>query len=194
MSSNDPQHPSMAGDPNPDPTDVRGRRIGAYFIDFAVLLIPSIFITFFFLEKRADAATCDDINANLELCFAIGDDIFAATDGRVVAMQFFTALLGIAYFVFLQGSSGWTVGKRLVGIRVVNESGAVCGIPKAFVRYLPLLVPALIPGAGWLLGGLIAIVEFILILSHKRHQRMGDLMAKTFVVRQDAVGAPVPYR
>jgi uncharacterized RDD family membrane protein YckC len=177
-----------------DPTDVRGRRIGAVFIDFAILLIPSVLISFAFLEKRTDVTACNQVAANFKSCLTVGDNVYVATGGRLFAWQAFSALLGVVYFVLLQGRTGWTPGKRIVGVRVVDTTGAVCGTPRAFVRYLPLLVPALIPAVGPILGGLIALAEFILILAHRRHQRMGDLFAKTFVVREEAVGHPIPER
>lgn len=190
MSSDISPHPSVAVDL--DPTNVRGRRIGAVFIDFALLLIPQLLIASASLEKRTDVTSCDQIEASLKSCFALNDEVYAATGGRLVGWQMLSALVAVAYYVILQGMTGWTIGKRLVGIRVVDANGAICGIPRGFVRYLPLLIPALIPAVGPFIGFLIALAEFILILAHRRHQRMGDLMAKTFVVRQDAVGQAVP--
>ena len=196
MSSDTPPSlsPVAAGAPDldPDPTNVRGRRIGAVFIDFAVLLIPLFVIFFASLEKRTGVTSCDQIEASLKSCLTLGNDVYAATGSQVVGYQLMSALLALAYYVILQGMTGWSLGKRMVGIRVVNATGAVCGIPRAFVRYLPFLIPALIPAVGPILGGLIALAEFILILAHRRHQRMGDLMAKTYVVRREAVGQPVP--
>jgi uncharacterized RDD family membrane protein YckC len=189
-----PPNPMNVENAGSDPTDVRGRRIGAVFIDVAVLLIPIILINFAFLEKRSDLPSCEQVDGTLKSCFQLGDNYYVATDGRVLASQAVGALLGIAYFVVLQGLTGWTVGKKLVGIRVVNAAGAICGLGKAFVRYLPFLIPALIPAVGPFLGILIVIAEFILILAHARRQRIGDLIAKTFVIRQDAVGWPVPER
>lgn len=196
MSTNYPPPPPTLGDAGyeaaGDPTDVRGKRIGAVFIDFAVLIIPYLLITFAFLEKRTDISSCDQLDNSLKTCFELGDDFYVATDGRVFASQLVSALLGIAYYVILQGQTGWTVGKLLVGIRTVKADGAICGIPKAFLRYLPLLIPVLIPAVGPLLGSLVGIAEFILILAHRRRQRMGDLLAKTYVIAKDAVGRPVP--
>ena len=193
-SDNPPSLPPVAPgapDPDSDPTNVRGRRIGAVFIDFALLLIPLFVIFFASLEKRTDVTSCDQIEASLKSCLTLGNDVYAATGGQVVGYQLMSALLAVAYYVILQGMTGWSLGKRMVGIRVVDATGAVCGIPRAFVRYLPFLIPALIPAVGPILGGLIALAEFILILAHRRHQRMGDLMAKTYVVRREAVGQPV---
>jgi uncharacterized RDD family membrane protein YckC len=171
-----------------DPTNVRGSRIGAALLDVLVLLVPYVVIAFLFLEKRDDITSCDQITASLKTCVGSGDNFYVATDGRVLAWQVLNVLLGVAYFVFFQGRTGWTVGKRAVGVRVVDGDGGVCGLKRAFIRYLPFLVPALIP----VVGALIALVEFILILAHPRHQRMGDIFAKTFVVRQEAVGRRVP--
>jgi uncharacterized RDD family membrane protein YckC len=193
LSNDNPPLPArLAGDRDPDPTNVRGRRIGAVFIDFALLLIPSLLIASWSLEKRTDVTSCDQVEASIKSCITLGNDIYVATGGRIVAWQLLSALLGVVYYVILQGLTGSTIGKRLVGVRVVDAAGAVCGVPRAMVRYLPLLLPALIPVVGPALGGLIALAEFILILANRRHQRMGDLMAKTFVVRHEAVGQPVP--
>ncbi len=191
MSSDAPSAPD-ATEHDPDPTNVRGRRIGAVFIDAAVLAIPSILILAWALEKRTDVTSCDQIQASLKTCLLLGDDVYAATDDRVIGWQLLSALLAVTYYVILQGFTGWTVGKRLVGIRVVDADGTICGIPRGFIRYLPLFIPALIPGVGPILGFLVGITEFVLILAHRRHQRMGDLFARTFVVRQSAVGRPVP--
>lgn len=169
-----------------------GRRIGAAAIDVALLILPSLVIQFLFLEERTDIASCADVRASLQTCFELGDRIFVATGGRMIAWQLTAALLGLLYYVVLQGRTGWTPGKRIVGIRVVSGDGAICGLRRAFVRYLPLLLPALIPVVGFVFGAVVALVEFVLILAHRRHQRMGDLFAKTYVVAQEAVGNPVP--
>ena len=175
-----------------DPTTVRGKRIGAAFIDGALLILPSLVIAFSFLEERTDLTSCEQVSASFKSCLTVGDSLYVATGGRLVAWQLAAAVLGVLYYVVLQGKTGWTPGKRMVGIRVVDGNGAICGMRRAFVRYLPFLVPALIPAVGFIFGALIALAEFILILAHRRHQRMGDMFAKTYVIRQDAVGNPVP--
>lgn len=175
-----------------DPTNVRGKRIGAVFIDAALLILPSLVIAFSFLKERADLTSCEQVSASFKSCLEVGDRLYVATGGRLIAWQLTAVLLGLLYYVVLQGKTGWTPGKRMVGIRVVDGNGAICGMRRAFVRYLPFLVPALIPAVGFIFGALIALAEFILILAHRRHQRMGDLFAKTYVVSQSAVGSQVP--
>ena len=64
-------------------------------------------------------------------------------------------VLAIAYFTFFEGSaSGQTVGKRALGIRVLDFGhGGAIGYPRAFVRYLGRYVSflALLLGYLWML-------------------------------------------
>ena len=64
-------------------------------------------------------------------------------------------LLGIAYFVYLDGSpSGQTIGKRMVGIRVIDfGTGGPIGYGRALVRWLVGIVAALacLIGYFWML-------------------------------------------
>ena len=174
-----------------DPREVRGRRIGAVFIDAALLIVPSVLIAFAFLEKRTDISACGDIDTTLKSCFKAGDNFYVATDGRFLAWQGVSLLLGFAYYALLQGSTGWTLGKLMVGVRVVDRTGSRCGVGRAFLRYLPFLGPALVPVVGGIIVILMSIAEFVLILAHPRSQRLGDMLGKTYVIAADAVGHPV---
>ncbi len=64
-------------------------------------------------------------------------------------------LLGLAYFVYLEGStSGQTVGKKLLNIRVVDaESGGPIGYGRALLRYVARIVSAIpcLLGYFWML-------------------------------------------
>jgi uncharacterized RDD family membrane protein YckC len=79
------------------------------------------------------------------------------------------ALFGLLYTLFADGlEGGQSIGKRLVGIRVVSmETGAPCTFAQSFVRNLLLM----------LLGP----IDWIFILG-ERHQRLGDKAAGTIVV------------
>lgn len=88
-------------------------------------------------------------------------------------------LFGWSYFIVLEWLwNGQTVGKRLFGLRVINEDGSPARFVAVFVRNLVRLADFLPAFYGF---GLLAIV-----LS-PRSQRLGDLAAGTFVVR-----APTP--
>ena len=102
--------------------------------------------------------------------------VVEATGGVVIGIVLFTAVLfGWAYFILLEWLwNGQTLGKRLFGLRVINEDGSPARFFAVFVRNLVRVVDFL-PGLYGL--GLVSIV-----LS-SRSQRLGDLAAGTFVVR-----------
>ncbi len=79
-----------------------------------------------------------------------------------------------AYYVLMEGLIGQTVGKMLVGIRVIGEAtGRPPGISGAILRTLLRLVDGLF---GYLLG-------YLVVLASPKRQRLGDMAAHTLVVR-----------
>jgi len=78
-----------------------------------------------------------------------------------------------AYFILMEAYVGWTVGKRILGMRVVDGTGNKIGFSKSLIRNLLRLVDGL-PALN--------ILGIILIAYSPRGQRFGDLIAKTFVV------------
>lgn len=83
---------------------------------------------------------------------------------------------GLLYHVLLEGRWGQTLGKRLLGIVVVREDGEPCTYAAATIRTALRLADAL-PVAY--------IVGLVAIGLTERHQRLGDLLAGTIVVRTD---------
>jgi uncharacterized RDD family membrane protein YckC len=81
--------------------------------------------------------------------------------------------LGVAYYTLCEAATGATLGKRMVGIRVVDEDGARVTFGAAVVRNLLRLVDCLF---FYLVGALFA-------LNSPRGQRLGDRAAHTVVVR-----------
>jgi uncharacterized RDD family membrane protein YckC len=77
-----------------------------------------------------------------------------------------------AYFVLCHGTSGQTLGKRLLGARVLDESGAPIGYLRALGRCLATIVAAVPFGLGLVMAGF-------------RRDRRGlhDFLAGTRVVR-----------
>lgn len=102
--------------------------------------------------------------------------IVEGTGGVLLGVVLFTAVLfGWAYFIFLEWLwNGQTLGKRVFGLRVINEDGSPARFIAVFVRNLVRVVDFL---PGFYGFGLLSIV-----LS-SRSQRLGDLAAGTFVVR-----------
>ncbi|AKF07765.1 RDD family protein [Sandaracinus amylolyticus] len=76
---------------------------------------------------------------------------------------------------------GQTIGKRAVGLRVLDERGFRIGFVQAVVRNL-VRVADLLPGL-YLVGGVSALVDV-------RGRRLGDLAAGTIVVRERPRPAP----
>ncbi len=89
------------------------------------------------------------------------------------------------YFIFFEGlRRGQTPGKRMVGIRVLMDTGHAVTPAAAAVRNLLRLADFLPP--PYLLGT-------VLVAFHPRGKRLGDLFAGTIVVR-DRPGEVMPER
>ena len=82
--------------------------------------------------------------------------------------------LGVAYYTVCEAAAGATLGKRMVGIRVVGEDGENLTLGAALVRNLIRIVDSLF----FYFGG------FMFALTSKRGQRLGDRAAHTIVVRR----------
>ena len=79
-----------------------------------------------------------------------------------------------AYFILMEAYVGWTVGKKILGMRVIDEAGNKIGLSKSVLRNLLRLVDGL-PA--------FSILGIILIASSEKGQRFGDRIAKTYVIR-----------
>ena len=96
----------------------------------------------------------------------------------VFPFAFFAAVLGgslgfCAYTVATEYGMGQTVGKRIVGLQVVRESGAPISLGQAIVRLLPVAFQFY-----W--------VDVLFALFTDRRQRAFELLSKTRVVRATA--------
>ena len=79
-----------------------------------------------------------------------------------------------AYLIFMEGYVGWTMGKRIMGMRVVDGNGNKIGFSKSVIRNLLRLVDGL-PAFN--------ILGIILIVRSRTGQRFGDRVAGTYVFR-----------
>ncbi len=85
-------------------------------------------------------------------------------------------LIVFAYFTLMEGYRGQTVGKMLLGIKVIREdNGEVPGLKVAAIRTILRLIDVL--PAAYLVG-------FIAVLISAKNQRLGDMAANTLVVRK----------
>jgi uncharacterized RDD family membrane protein YckC len=102
-----------------------------------------------------------------------GGGFFAAYFGSILVVS----LLGIAYYIFLNGSErGQTVGKMAMKIAVRDEAtGGSIGYGKAAIRYLVILalsIPCGIP----------LLIDFLFPLWDDKRQTIHDKAVKSLVV------------
>ena len=102
---------------------------------------------------------------------------------RTIGQRVFFLFFGLAVFLVINGyllaKRGQTVGKKLVGTRIVtNTVGQILSLGKVFgLRYLPLSVIAQIP----IVGSLFCLAD-ILFIFRKDKRCIHDLIAGTKVV------------
>lgn len=83
--------------------------------------------------------------------------------------------LALAYYAILERATGRTIGKELLGIRVVRADGAPIGWRESLARNLIRVVDGL---PVFYLVGLVAVA------ASRHDQRLGDMAAGTVVIRE----------
>jgi uncharacterized RDD family membrane protein YckC len=179
---------------NPDPTAVMGRRIGAVTIDGAIIYIPlwiwlgSQFTSREMVSADAAEAYCSAFNDRVEngACVNVDDQVYsdARFGDHLSDLSGLGLLAAFVMYVGVQSIAGASVGKLLTGIRVVDEEGTKAASWRVLVRWLMWIVD----GLPFLVGPLVGLITG---LTSTGHRRVGDMVAKTYVVRKAAVGQPV---
>ncbi|MGQ9514087.1 MAG: RDD family protein [Thermoproteota archaeon] len=81
----------------------------------------------------------------------------------------------VFYFGYFEGTSGQTIGKQIIGIKVVDEQTlAVVDIGRALIRNVIRIIDFL---------PLFYIIGILLISTNPKKQRLGDMIAKTVVLK-----------
>lgn len=135
------------------------------------------------IGRRAAAILVDGL-VLFAAFWAIGTVIAALTGGltaggfELTGAPAFVAMLaylvvGFGYFIGLEERYGRTLGKHLLGLRVVNEDGTPIGMGASILRNVVRVVDGLFFYA----------VGAVSILVSGRKQRLGDHVANTVVVR-----------
>ena len=138
-----------------DPTEVVGRRIGALLID------SILFFVLFIVMGIATGGGHKSSNG-------------ASVNLTGPAFLLFVAIT-LLYFALCEGNGGQTLGKKLLGIRVVSEDGSKPSWGQITGRTLLRLVDSL---PAFYILGLIS----VLATGRGRRQRIGDMAAHTRVV------------
>ena len=94
---------------------------------------------------------------------------------------------------------GRSLGKKAVGLRVsaIDGRGQAAITRDSIIRNIPLAMAYglfMIPYAGWVLGPLALVVEWLTALGDEKGMRIGDLLAGTYVVLEAPVAAEAEPR
>lgn len=90
---------------------------------------------------------------------------------RAIQLVWWVALAVLVLaMLFRDGFRGRSIGKQLLGLRLLTPRGEGCGYTRSFVRNIPLIVP------GWNL------LEVLLVLAGRN--RTGDRIARTSVTEE----------
>jgi serine/threonine-protein kinase len=168
-----------------------GRRIVAVLVDWAMIFLLAGFLfvgmvieSYDEVERPAGSGsssveyTCRTFASEYPSCIRIGDTIYGSAS-QTLSYAPFAVGSAVLVLVVLQGLTGATVGKLLVGLRVVDRDGRPPGLRQALVRTLLLVIdgfPWVVPLLGWLVAA-----------TNARHRRVGDFAAGTMVVRRRAL-------
>lgn len=152
--------------------DVLLRRIIAYFIDLAMIMLYFFSISIFF-EKLSTYYT------NYSEFISIIKQVF------ILPGFFYTLILEVLY-------NGRTIGKKITGIKVVKINGYFPSFVDYFIRWIfriieiypfivaYLVIPSEIALYFVFLSGSIA---FFVIMMNKKSQRLGDIIAGTVIIK-----------
>ena len=112
--------PAAGGYGAPAPYAEWIKRVGGYLVDVAVL-VPAYLVGF------------------LGAAIASADNDAMSILGALIAIAGYLAAIGVAIWnmIFRQGRTGWSIGKQVIGIRLIGErTGQPIGPALTFVRAL----------------------------------------------------------
>ncbi len=93
------------------------------------------------------------------------------TSPRTIQLVWWAALFVLMVAMLIRdGVRGRSIGKHLLGLRLLTPHGEGCSYPRSILRNLPLIIP------GWNL------IEVALVLAGK--PRTGDRIARTAVTEE----------
>lgn len=160
------------------------RRLGAFVVDLILLCIVGLILGALFFDTFARMGA------------------YARLIGFAIAL---------AYFGILNSriGGGQTLGKRWLGVRVVDAHGQLLRLPRSLLRYAVLGIPFFANGLpvdpnlamstplGYLLalvvfGGMFAIV-YLYLFNRRTRQSLHDLAVGSYVERFDRAAQPVPF-
>ncbi len=95
---------------------------------------------------------------------------------HITPLVFFPYIIVILYFWLFIGLKGQTLGKMVVGIKVVNAEGSIPGLGDAALREVP----------GKIVSSIVIYLGFLWIIWDRQKQGWHDKIASTHVVRVES--------
>ena len=163
----------------------RGARFAATFIDGLALggiaavigIVAAIALPAYATYQKRAAAAGAGVHAS------VGSSAIAIVIGLVAFLAMVGAFVYTAVLVYRYGQ---TIGKRVMGIRVVRTDGTRVGFGRfIFLRWLPITILGLIP----LLGYVISLLDALLIFRENRlciHDHFADTKVVTAATSEGA--------
>lgn len=148
----------------------------AYIIDALIIVIPISIVWLIFIFEKYKNEFLDMTETTNGTPFSPGAIASMTVDSMILSGVI--AIVGLLYFTVLEGRWQATIGKKVCHIYVIKGSGMPIDDNTAFIRNLFRLLWS-IPLYG---GTLFVIIDIILVLL--KCQRIGDILAKTYVVRR----------
>jgi uncharacterized RDD family membrane protein YckC len=164
-----------------DPTQVIWRR--CFASGTSVLLIGLVFLAAAYAgDVHTRRSGCPDPVPAGQQCVQRGSTGYLMKDTGFIWFALALVLLLLAIVVLPHVTMGCSLGKAIFRIRVTRPDGRPPGFLRSFIR----LVAWAIDGFALLLP-----VGLWLAIFTRGHRRVGDYLARTYVVERSAAGHPV---
>ena len=157
------------------PRGVVSRRCVALLVDALLLAVIPVLTVTVVGHATLRKGDCPDPLPSGRDCVGFKNQVMLVDKGSFFVFFGLLLLLYLVVFVAVQGVTGTSPGKALLGIRVVRSDGTAPGTWRSAVRVL-----------AWLVDGLVLLLPVALWSAwiSPGHRRVGDWIAGTFVVRQ----------
>ncbi|WP_017733957.1 RDD family protein [Nafulsella turpanensis] len=103
-----------------------------------------------------------------------GAAAFAAIFGAMGIIQVVSLVIGWLYFALMQSSKYQaTLGKMVLGLKVVDQEGARLSFGKATLRYI-----------GKFISSAVLMIGYLIAAFNPRKQALHDMIASTYVIKK----------
>lgn len=150
------------------------RRLAAFAVDMVIILALGVVLIGLIILF----ANLVPVGTQIFPPSTTGLDYVVGAISVLVVISLVAVLVGllVLYFPILEGRFGQTAGKRLLGMRVIKETGGAIGYKEAFLRRLSFYFNAAV----------LLVVDALFIVFTDKRQRAFDIIAKTVVIKEAA--------